>query len=72
MEIINHKKHGVRAFLFFMVCVFLAWAHGLQIREIGIIGEIKFSKFLLMRLKSGDFEELVIHAFVLLLYTQEI
>ena len=34
--------------------------------------EIKFSKFLLMRLKSGDIEELVIHAFVLLLYTQEI
>ena len=34
-KLLSIKKHGVRAFLFFMACVFLAWAHGLQIREIG-------------------------------------
>ena len=64
--------YNKKTLTFLQLAFSLITGHGLQIREIGIIGEIKFSKFLLMRRKSGDFEELVIHAFVLLLYTQEI
>ena len=34
-KLLTIKSTGFVLFLFFMGCIFLAWAHGLQIREIG-------------------------------------